>query len=74
MFHFFAQENLSLAKQLEKSSVSPEVDRLVERGWVVRSARADSRSQRLGLAPAGRLLDAALPSWEVARSGSRDSW
>jgi DNA-binding MarR family transcriptional regulator len=54
---------------LEKSSVSREVDRLVERGWVTRSARSDSRSQRLAVTVKGRrLIDAALPSWEVAQA------
>lgn len=53
---------------LEKSSVSREVDRLVERGWVTRSARSDSRSQKLDLTVAGqRLIDAVLPSWEAAQ-------
>jgi DNA-binding MarR family transcriptional regulator len=57
---------------LEKSSVSREVDRLVERGWVTRSARSDSRSQRLGLTVQGRrLIDAALPSWEAAQARVR---
>lgn len=57
---------------LEKSSVSREVDRLVERGWMTRNTCADDRSQRLGLTAKGRrLIDAALPSWEAAQARIR---
>lgn len=57
---------------LEKSSVSREVDRLVERGWMRRSTGADGRSQRLALTVQGRvLLDAVLPSWEAAQARVR---
>jgi DNA-binding MarR family transcriptional regulator len=54
---------------LEKSSVSRDVDRLVERGWVKRLMGDDGRSQRLALTPRGRrLLEAAVVSWEVAQA------
>jgi DNA-binding MarR family transcriptional regulator len=57
---------------LEKSSVSREVDRLVERKWVTRNVGADGRSQRLALTAHGRrLLDAALPSWDAAQARVR---
>jgi DNA-binding MarR family transcriptional regulator len=57
---------------LEKSSVSREVDRLIECGWMTRSTRDDGRSQRLALTVQGqRLIEAALPSWEAAQSRVR---
>jgi DNA-binding MarR family transcriptional regulator len=57
---------------LEKSSVSREVDRLVERRWVTRSTGADGRSQLLALTAQGRrTLEAALPSWETAQARVR---
>jgi DNA-binding MarR family transcriptional regulator len=63
---------ISRVLMLEKSSVSREVDRLVERGWMTRSTRADGRSQRLALTVQGRrLIDAALPSWEAAQARVR---
>jgi DNA-binding MarR family transcriptional regulator len=63
---------LSQVLMLEKSSVSREVDRLVERKWMTRSSRADGRSQLLELTVQGRrLIDAALPSWEEAQARVR---
>jgi DNA-binding MarR family transcriptional regulator len=63
---------ISRVLMLEKSSVSREVDRLVERGWMTRSTGADGRSQRLALTVQGRrLIDAALPSWETAQARVR---
>ena len=63
---------VSRVLMLEKSSVSREVDRLVERGWMTRSTRADDRSQQLALTVQGRrLIDAALPSWEAAQARVR---
>jgi DNA-binding MarR family transcriptional regulator len=63
---------VSRVLMLEKSSVSREVDRLVERGWMTRSTGADGRSQRLALSVQGRrLLDAALPSWQAAQARVR---
>lgn len=63
---------ISRLLMLEKSSVSREVDRLVERGWMTRSASGDGRSQRLALTVQGRrLIDAALPSWEAAQARVR---
>jgi len=63
---------ISRVLMLEKSSVSREVDRLVERGWMTRSTGADGRSQRLALTVRGRrLIDAALPSWEAAQARVR---
>ena len=63
---------VSRVLMLEKSSVSREVDRLVERGWMTRSTGADGRSQRLALTAQGqRVLDAALPGWEAAQARVR---
>jgi DNA-binding MarR family transcriptional regulator len=58
---------VSRVLMLEKSSVSREVDRLIERRWMTRSC-GEGRSQRLALTIHGRrLIDAALPSWEAAQ-------
>ncbi|HEY4180920.1 MAG TPA: MarR family transcriptional regulator [Kofleriaceae bacterium] len=63
---------VSRVLMLEKSSVSREVDRLVERGWMSRRTRPDGRSQLLALTGAGRrVIDAALPSWEAAQARVR---
>ncbi|NUP13936.1 MAG: winged helix-turn-helix transcriptional regulator [Polyangiaceae bacterium] len=63
---------VSRVLMLEKSSVSREVDRLVERRWMTRSTGAQGRSQRLALTVQGRrLIDAALPSWEAAQGRVR---
>src|SRR4051812_12130589 len=63
---------VSRVLMLEKSSVSREVDRLVERGWMTRRTRADARAQLLALtAPGRRVIDAALPSWEAAQARVR---
>jgi len=60
---------ISRVLMLEKSSVSREVDRLVERGWMTRRTRADGRSQLLALTVQGRrVIDAVLPSWEEAQA------
>jgi DNA-binding MarR family transcriptional regulator len=63
---------ISRVLMLEKSSVSREVDRLVERGWMSRSTRADGRSQLLAITAQGRrMIDAVLPSWEAAQTRVR---
>jgi DNA-binding MarR family transcriptional regulator len=63
---------VSRVLMLEKSSVSREVDRLVERGWMTRTTPAGGRSQLLALTVQGRsVIDAALPSWEAAQARVR---
>src|SRR5437868_1056815 len=47
---------ISRVLMLEKSSVSREADRLVERGWMSRRTRADGRSQLLALNAQGRSM------------------
>lgn len=59
----------ALAKwfELEKSSMSRNVARLVEQGWV-RVDEEDGRSQSLTLTRAGQaLLEKVRPSWEQAQ-------
>ena len=60
--------------ELEKSSLSRNLDRLVEHGWVARAPvapgtpGADGRSQHLRLRRAGRLLlQRAYPAWSEAQ-------
>ena len=53
---------------LEKSTVSRNLLRLVERGWVVEEVEEDARSRRLSLSSAGAsLLQRVLPDWERAQ-------
>lgn len=63
---------VSRVLMLEKSSVSREVDRLVERGWMSRRTRARGRSQLLAITVQGRrVIDAVIPNWEAAQARVR---
>jgi DNA-binding MarR family transcriptional regulator len=51
---------------IEKSTVSRDLERMQERGWIV--AEPDGGGRRLSLTAEGRrLLDRALPAWEAAQ-------
>ncbi|HKA91550.1 MAG TPA: MarR family transcriptional regulator [Haliangiales bacterium] len=60
--------NLARGMRIGKSTLTRDVDRMVERGWVARASLDDQRSHRLELTAAGRalLLD-TVPSWEGAQ-------
>jgi DNA-binding MarR family transcriptional regulator len=58
--------------QLEKSTLSRDLDRLLENGWV-RTKRVDKRTQYLEATEAGRALIRNLaPDWEVAQARARE--
>jgi DNA-binding MarR family transcriptional regulator len=58
---------------LERSTVTRDVDRLAQRGWVAREAHDDRRSQRLVVTPVGRtLIENAAESWEKAQAVAMD--
>lgn len=53
--------------QLDKSTLSRDLDRLLDRGWV-RSTPAEGRAQDLEVTPAGRaLIEKLVPAWEEAQ-------
>ncbi|AWM39381.1 DNA-binding transcriptional repressor MarR [Gemmata obscuriglobus] len=53
--------------QLDKSTLSRDLDRLLDRGWV-RSTPAEGRAQDLEVTPAGRaLIEKLMPAWEEAQ-------
>ncbi|MEM9453820.1 MAG: MarR family winged helix-turn-helix transcriptional regulator [Myxococcota bacterium] len=55
--------------RMDKSTMSRNVRRMVERGWVEVGVDDDGRSQQLRPTRAGqRLLDQVLPAWEQAQS------
>jgi DNA-binding MarR family transcriptional regulator len=64
--------DLARAMQLEKSSLSRNVARLVEQGWVHAGDAPDGRGRELGLTKAGaRLLAAAEEAWAGAQRRAR---
>jgi DNA-binding MarR family transcriptional regulator len=57
--------------RLDKSSLSRDLDRLLERGWV-RSTEGAGRARDLEATDSGRaLIRAALPAWDVAQERAR---
>ncbi len=53
--------------RLEKSTLSRDLDRLLERGWV-QAVAATGRSQNLEITSAGRaLIERVMPAWEAAQ-------
>lgn len=55
--------------RMDKSTMSRNVQRLVERGWVEIIDDPDGRSQRLRATAAGeRLLEQVVPAWEQAQA------
>src|SRR5215207_5248686 len=57
--------------RLDKSTLSRDLDRLLDRGWV-RATPGDGRSQDLEATPAGRaLIRKVFPAWEEAQARVR---
>jgi DNA-binding MarR family transcriptional regulator len=54
---------------LEKSTLSRDLERMAERGWIGVDTRGGARTLRL-TAEGQRLLDRALPAWEKAQKDS----
>ncbi len=61
--------NIARKLHMGKSTLTRDMTRMVERGWVTRVSLEDLRSHTLGLTPEGRtlLLD-TLPAWERAQA------
>jgi DNA-binding MarR family transcriptional regulator len=60
--------DIARALGLEKSTLSRNLTRMVEREWVEIAAGERGAEQRLRLRPAGRrLVEAALPAWRAAQ-------
>lgn len=60
---------LAAALQVEKSSLSRELQRLEDRAFIRRSPSEAERAIRIELTARGRgLIRAALPSWEIAQA------
>lgn len=58
--------------ELDASTLSRNVDRMVRQGWIRGAAGDDGRSHRLSLTAAGaRLVDDAFPAWERAQDEAR---
>ena len=52
---------------IEKSTLSRDLERMLQRGWIERAS--DGRSRRLHVTEEGRrLLERTLPAWEKAQS------
>jgi len=63
--------DIGKALSLEKSTLSRNVDRLAERGWIAVGAGPDGRSQLLSLTAAGsELLRKIYPAWRQAQAAA----
>ena len=59
--------------QMDTSTVSRAVERMVEHGWLEIVPEEDGRTQPFRLTDQGRqLLEKAFPAWEQAQSQARD--
>ncbi|TPV92767.1 MAG: winged helix-turn-helix transcriptional regulator [Myxococcales bacterium FL481] len=64
--------DLAARFQMEKSTLSRNVRRLVANGWVLATNQDDARSLTLVLTPAGaRLIEQIVPAWEQAQARTR---
>jgi DNA-binding MarR family transcriptional regulator len=64
--------DLAPALAMEKSTLSRNTDRLIEKGWLHILASEDGRAQLLMLSPAGeKMLERAMPLWQEAQAKAR---
>ena len=57
---------------LEKSTLSRNLDRMIDHGWLEIVAGDDERSQRLRTTPKGaRLVEKVAPAWQTAQRRAR---
>lgn len=57
---------------LEKSTLSRNVDRMIDRGWLEAASGEDGRSQRLRATARGkRLVEKVAPAWRTAQRKAR---
>jgi DNA-binding MarR family transcriptional regulator len=62
------QQDICQALHLEKSTLSRDLTRMRERGWVTESPGDDGRSSLLSVtAHGGKLLQRAIPAWRQAQ-------
>lgn len=62
------QQEICRALHLEKSTLSRDVGRMRNQGWLDEMAGADGRAALLRITPAGRrLLEKATPAWQRAQ-------
>jgi DNA-binding MarR family transcriptional regulator len=58
--------------QLEKSTLSRDVERMRLQGWLKRRSGEDGRTSRIQVTPAGAaLLEKAFPAWRLAQDEAR---
>jgi DNA-binding MarR family transcriptional regulator len=63
---------LSRALDLEKSTVTRNLERMLSRGWIGQTPEPAGAAYRVELRPAGdALLTRALPAWEAAQRRAR---
>lgn len=59
---------LSRALEIEKSTLSRNLKRLAERGWITTRDNPEGRGELVGVTQAGEeVLDRAIPAWEDAQ-------
>ena len=59
---------LSRALEMEKSTLSRNVKRLAERGWIATGENPEARGELVGVTQAGKeVLERAIPAWEDAQ-------
>src|SRR5262249_54890336 len=62
------QQDICQALHLEKSTLSRDLTRMRERGWVTETPGEDGRSSLVRVtAHGGKLLQSAIPGWERAQ-------
>jgi len=62
------QQDICRALHLEKSTLSRDLMRMRERGWITETPGDDGRSSLLRIsAEGGRLLQKAIPAWQQAQ-------
>ena len=67
-----AASDVASALCLEKSTLSRNLDRMIDHGWLDIVPGDDGRSQRLRATPAGRrLLEKVAPAWRSAQRQAR---
>lgn len=64
--------DLSETLRIEKSTLSRNVDRMIERGWIDVLQADDGRTYQMTLSEEGRgVLEQALPAWKAAQKQAK---
>lgn len=65
---------IARGQNMEKSTISRNIGRMRENGWLTVAAAASGHRQRLTLNARGRtLLEKSLPAWQEAQTQARDA-